>query len=196
MRNKSGIVILAGIFLLLWLTRKKIKAMFAGKEDYIKKMLPVAKAYEAIYKIPHLFILAQTALETGYGKHLPGWNFAGVKAKKDSKRNPIEPAQLLWTYEHLKSDEEAKKFPAYDLDNSINGKYRVKDWFKVYNSAEEGLKGYLNVLMKYRYKSAFQYSDPILFAAEIKNAGYATDPKYLFKIKENVEEIKKIIGHV
>lgn len=197
MKKKAGILLVTGIFIYAFLNRKKIIKVFTSDNEFIKQMLPYALAIESKFKIPHLFLLAQTGLETGFGKHLPGYNFAGLKAVKDALGNPQEPAQLLWTWEYLNNRDAAAKFPERDAskDVYINGKWkvRVKDWFKKYDSLQAGLNGYISVLMKPRYKAAFNYSEPLAFAAEIKKGGYATDPNYVAKIEKNINYIKNII---
>jgi len=166
--------------------QKENKNMFKDKADYLKKILPFAKEIEQTYKIPYLFLLAQTAIETGFGKHTPGNNFGGVKAKEG------QPFNLLWTTEHVK---DPAKFPNRDKTKDKllpNGKtsIRVQQKFAKYPDVETGLNAYIKILLLDRYKAAFNYTDPKLFAAEIKKGGYATDINYTAKLGKMIDEIK------
>ena len=49
-----------------------------------EKYLPYAMESERKTGLSAIFILAQAALETGWGKHAPGNMFFGIKATKDT----------------------------------------------------------------------------------------------------------------
>jgi len=53
-------------------------------KEFIKQYKPFALETERKTGISHLFILAQAALESGWGKSVPGNMFFGVKAGKDT----------------------------------------------------------------------------------------------------------------
>ena len=53
-------------------------------KEFITKYKPFAIETERKTGISHLFILAQSALETGWGKNVPGNMMFGVKASKDT----------------------------------------------------------------------------------------------------------------
>jgi len=166
----------------------KKKIMFSGKTDYIQKMLPVAKAIQQTYGVPYEFLLAQTGLETGWGKSsLVGeaFNFGGIKAKLG------QPYVTKWTTEYVK---DLSKFPTRDKskDVKVGDKYKifVQQNFAKYDTLEEGLKAYIKVLQLPRYKAAFRETDAVKFATEIKKGGYATDVNYVPKLAKIINEIK------
>jgi flagellum-specific peptidoglycan hydrolase FlgJ len=165
----------------------KKKVMFSGKADYIKKMLPVAKAIQQMYGVPYEFLLAQTGLETGLGKSsLVGeaFNFGGIKAKTG------QPFVTKWTTEYTK---DLSKYPNRDKskDLKVGDKYKilVQQKFAKYDSLQEGVEAYIKVLQLPRYKAAFRETDPVKFAIEIKKGGYATDINYIPKLEKIINEI-------
>jgi flagellar protein FlgJ len=195
-KKTKNILIFSSISLILifWFLKNKMKEketkeqsnMFTDKKDYLITLLPFAKQIQNKYGIPYLFLLAQTAIETGYGKHTPGNNFGGIKAK------PGQDFNLLWTTEHVS---DVSKYPNRDKSKDKplpNGKtsIRVQQKFAKYPDIETGLKEYIKILLLDRYKAAFNYTDPKLFAAEIKKGGYATDVNYTAKLSKMIDEIK------
>ena len=67
-------------------------------KDFILKYRPFALTTQEKTGISHLFILAQAALESGWGTHAPGNMFFGIKAPKNT---PEHLRQLLKTTEVL-----------------------------------------------------------------------------------------------
>lgn len=176
-------------------TQKK-DLVFKDSLDYIKKMLPIAKAIEVKYKIPYLFLMAQTALETGYGKSSlvrEAANFGGIKAIEG------QPYVTKYTHEHVKTVDLNK--PEYSKrdktkDKKINDVYTdiyLPLKFAVFNDLQEGLNEYIKVLLLPRYKNAFKYSDVLNFATEIKKGGYATSVNYVNSIVDVAKSIEKKI---
>jgi flagellum-specific peptidoglycan hydrolase FlgJ len=159
--------------------------------DFKKWLLPGAKNIELKYGIPHLFIIAQAALESGWGEHAPGNMLFGVKDHDGMNGNE----QLLTTTEYLTIPN--AKFPQIISVVQVAGKklwkYIVKDWFRKYNTPEDSLTDHAYVLLGPRYKPAFQFkTDPYKFTEEIARVGYATDPDYAGKIKAIIKMIEKL----
>jgi flagellum-specific peptidoglycan hydrolase FlgJ len=158
-------------------------------EKFIQSFQSYAKEVEAIYKIPYLVTMAQAALESGWGKSMPGNMVFGMKAGS----NYTGQKQLIRTTEYHKTN--TVKYPKVEsIEQLPNGNYKyiVYDWFRKYDSPLDSFKDYGSQLSKVeRYKPAFKTADPFLFAAEIAKAGYATDPSYLTKITSIINSIKK-----
>ena len=164
------------------------------KKEFITKYKPFAFDTERKTGISHLFILAQAALESGWGERAPGNMFFGVKAKKDT---PINKKQLLRTTEVLGTPNEKSKFPeVISITKRTDGKYKyeVKDWFMKYATPEECFTDHANFFFKNkRYaKALFVKSDPYKFAEEVAKAGYATAPNYAESLKKLIGEIEKV----
>ena len=160
-------------------------------KEFIKKYKPYALETERKTGISALFILAQSALETGWGQHAPGNMMFGVKA---SVSTPAEKRQLVQTTEILATDK--AKFPfIISIEKRPDGKfkYTVKDWFRRYDSPEESFTDHANLFMKNkRYaKALLVKSDPYKFAEEVAQAGYATEPTYAERLKGVIRTIEK-----
>ena len=160
--------------------------------EFVKKYKPFALETERKTGISHLFILAQSALETGWGKRAPGNMMFGVKA---SIYTPPEKRQLVQTTEIIANDK--AKFPVIiSIEKRPDGrfKYIVKDWFRKYDSPEESFTDHANLFMNNkRYaKALLVRSDPYKFAEEIAKAGYATAPNYADSLKKLIKEIEKV----
>lgn len=199
---KKGVIITALIIMLLiFLSKMKkdetnvIGLKFEGPQDYINRLKPIAKELQVKTGIPYLFILAQTALETGYGKSslvYEAGNFAGIKAKAG------QPFVTKMTYEYVKNPNDyPTRDKSKDLYDAKTGKTRIflPQNFAKYNSLIEGLTAYIKVLLLPRYANAFNYTNDVnKFTDEIWKAGYATDINYPSKIKSLIQTIKTKYG--
>jgi len=160
-------------------------------KEFIKKYKTFALETERKTGISALFILAQSALETGWAKSIPDNNMFGVKAKAGT---PPEKRQLVVTKEVLSSPNVS--FPEIiRITKRADGKYlyEVKDWFRKYDSPEESFTDHANLFMNNkRYaKALLVKSDPYKFAEEVAKAGYATEPTYAERLKGVIRTIEK-----
>ena len=162
-------------------------------KEFITKFLPFALETERKTGISALFTLAQSALETGWGKHAPGNMMFGVKSKESM---PAEKRQLVQTTEILAMDKE--KFPVIiSIEKRPDGKYKyiVKDWFRKYDTPEESFTDHARLfLTNKRYAKALEVkTDPYKFAEEVAKAGYATEPTYAERLKGVIRKVEEII---
>lgn len=144
---------------------------FSSPEDFVEKMMPYAvKAVEGMSMNP-LVLVAQAALETGWGKHVPsGNNYYGIKAGGS------------WQGQVQNMDS-----PEFE-----NGRMVTRNSaFRAYSSVLESMKDYVNLIKgNERYSKAASNSfDPDTYFEEIQRAGYATDPNYANKLKDIVRKI-------
>jgi flagellar protein FlgJ len=145
--------------------------------------------------IPALFTLAQGALESGWGEKAIGNALFGIKAGANWKGKK----QLVTTTEYFKDDKQGHRFPEVisitevtEGKNKGKYKYKVKDWFRDYDTVEEGLADHSAFLMtNKRYAGAFNTETPDDFAQAVADAGYATDPSYASTLKSMIASIKK-----
>lgn len=137
--------------------------------DFIEKLLPHAKAVSQSTGIPPHFMLAQAALESGWGKHeirhadnSPSYNLFGIKAGANWKGGVIETVTTEY----------------------INGApQKVIEKFRTYNSYAEGFNDYAKLLLDNpRYARVLKSTDAATFANGLQRAGYATDPLYADKL--------------
>lgn len=161
------------------------------KQNFYNRFIDYALKAEQKTGIPHLFLLAQSALETAWGKKAPGNMYFGVKATKNTPENK---KQLLKTTEYSKDGNLV--FPQIISKKKIaNGSYEyiVKDWFRKFNSAEESwdFQGeFLSKLDRYKKAISLHKNDPYKFAEYIAGAGYATASNYATSLKTIIKEME------
>ena len=110
------------------------------------------------YNILPSLIMAQAALESGWGKYAIGNNLFGVKAFDD------------WT---------GKKKKVWTTEYDSNGNsYRVEAWFRDYDSVDESIEDHAQVLLHPRYDRVRQAKNYKEATQAVKDCGYATDPNY------------------
>ncbi len=147
---------------------------------FTEKYYPEALRSQQDTGIDAVAILAQAALESGWGEHAPGFEFFGVKDTDGVNGNE----QLLVTTEISRRMD--LQFPVIISVKpvTINGhgyfKYIVKDYFRKYNSAEQAFTDHANFFIRnQRYGRALGVKeDPEKFVTEVAAAGYATAPGY------------------
>lgn len=162
-------------------------------KEFVSTYLPFAKITEQKSGISALAVLAQAALESGWGKHAPGNMFFGVKDTDGVNGNE----QLITTTEYSKRQD--LKFPQVIsvIPVTIKGekffKYTVKDYFRKYNTPDECFTDHAMFFIKNkRYATALTVkNDPLKFIDEIAKAGYATAPDYAPILKSMVQTIQK-----
>ncbi|TGN41807.1 flagellar assembly peptidoglycan hydrolase FlgJ [Marinobacter confluentis] len=144
---------------------------FESPEDFVRQLLPMAaRAAEASGINPKVMI-AQAALETGWGRHMikgeadaPSFNLFGIKADQRWAGDSVDIATTEFR-DGVPMSERAS-FRAYpDYESS----------FRDYVSFLESNPRYRNVLSA--------ADDPEQFARGLQDAGYATDPHYGEKIR-------------
>lgn len=137
-------------------------------QDFVSRFLPDAtKAAKALGVEPRL-LLAQAALETGWGTGpahadgTPSNNLFGIKAGGSWRGARV----AQWTIEHANGVAERKR-----------------DQFRAYPSAAASFADYVQLIGNTpRYAQALEQAhDPEAFARAVTAAGYATDPDYAEK---------------
>jgi flagellar protein FlgJ len=140
-------------------------------QSFIEALYPMAKRVEAETGIDARLMLAQSALETGWGKKQivqadgePSFNLFGIKAHRDWGG---EQTEIVTT----------------EFRAGVALKERAS--FRVYDSFDASFRDYAQFLQgNTRYSEALaQKSDPVAFAHALQDSGYATDPQYGNKIE-------------
>ncbi len=150
--------------------------------------------------IPALFALAQSALETAWGKVTPGYMLFGMKAGSGKNFGGWKGEKQLVVTSEFGASANLKFpyiFPGYPKKDGDKWKYVVKDYFRAYPSA---LNAYLDwggmLASSSRYSKAMQSKgDAARFAEEVASAGYSTDSSYAQKIKVIMAELAPVVQH-
>lgn len=160
-------------------------------KEFYEQYSEYAKANEEASGVPYLVCLAQAALESGRGSKAPGNNFFGIKTGKTWTGDK----QLLTTTEIHNTA--VVKYPVIiSIKKLDNGKYeyRVKDWFRAYETPLSCFQDYAELLKK-RWPKAFTYKEPESFIHSVQNEHtyeYATDPKYCQKVIFIINQFRKL----
>lgn len=145
-------------------------AATATQRAFVERLLPAAATAERNTGIPAHFVVAQAALETGWGKSEPrradggqSFNVFGIKAGK-SWQGPVADAT---TTEY------------------VDGVVRSRvERFRAYGSYEEAFNDYSRLLAgNPRYAAVLGAQEPARFARGLQAAGFATDPQYAAKLE-------------
>lgn len=165
------------------------------KSRFVSQHLAAARAEQARSMVPELVTLTQAALESGWGKHAPRFNFFGIKAKASA---PPETRQLLRTKEVLPHPNYTNFPEIISITKRPDGKYLyvIRDWFRAFPDAAAAFKAHGDFLVDNpRYDPAFAFSaQPFEFAQKVADAGYATDPEYAEKLKATMRGIAALIA--
>lgn len=137
--------------------------------EFIEILLPFAQKAAEVIGIDPKLLLAQSALETGWGKHIiqhadgnSSHNLFGVKALAKWDGESV----LAKTLEYNNAEAH--------VENAT---------FKAYPSYRESFEDFIQLVKSKRYEKALEnVSNPKSFLTELHQAGYATDPNYVEKV--------------
>ena len=146
------------------------RAYFASPEEFVKHIYPLAEKAAARIGVDPKLVVAQTALETGWGKFMipredgsSSFNLFNIKADQRWKGESAEVQTLEFR----------------------NGQPKQERWpFRAYESLEQSMDDYVDFLSNNpRYQQALdKVADSQAFAKGLQQAGYATDPRYARKV--------------
>jgi peptidoglycan hydrolase FlgJ len=139
-------------------------------ESFIERIWPHAQRAAAALGLDPRMLVAQAALETGWGKHIPsardgeaGNNLFGIKAGRG------------WQGERA----------VHQTQEFVDGRMQSeRAEFRTYQSIAESFEDFVGLLRgSARYAPALaQAGNNHAFAQALQRAGYATDPQYAAKI--------------
>lgn len=143
----------------------------ADPTSFVRSVLPLAKRAALKLGTEPLALVAQAALETGWGARVPrrpdgssSFNLFGIKSGS------------RW-----KGDEALSK----TLEFQGGALQPTTESFRAYGSHDEGFADYVELLSQNpRYQSVLAAGpDAARYAQALQDSGYATDPNYAMKIK-------------
>lgn len=137
--------------------------------DFVNRVLTFAREASEATGIPAHFVVAQAALESGWGRHeirradgSQSFNLFGIKAGRSWSGPVVEKA----TTEYVNG-----------VAQTTVGKFRA------YSSYAEGFRDHAKLLLNNpRYAAVLDRQDAAGFARGLQRAGYATDPGYADKL--------------
>ena len=150
----------------------------ATKADFISAVRPAAERVGAQLGVDPDALVAQAALETGWGRAVPlnadgssSWNLFGIKAGSSWQGGST-----------LSSTQEFR----------AGAMQREDARFRSYGSIDECLQDYATLVgSKPRYATALNTgSDVRAFASGLQKGGYATDPDYVNKLAGLAAQLK------
>jgi len=142
----------------------------AAPRDFVNRVWPYAWEASRTTGIPAHFMVAQAALETGWGKSeprfsngRPSFNLFGIKAGKSWSGAVVEA----------------------NTTEIVDGQpQRQVERFRAYESYAEAFNDYARLLTANpRYAAVLGNQDAGGFARALQQAGYATDPMYAAKLE-------------
>ena len=140
-------------------------------ESFLDQLWPVAEEAAAKLDLAPEALLAQAALETGWGRHVmqhrqgdSSHNLFGIKADSRWQGDRVRVSTLEYR-------------DGVALNTRAN--------FRAYDSFEQSFSDYVDFLQRNpRYQEALsKTADPGEYFSALQDAGYATDPAYAHKIK-------------
>ena len=152
------------------LQSEKIKGAWENPQAFISDVWPHALRAADELGVDADVLMAQSALETGWGKYLPlkadgsnSFNLFGIKADSRWQGDKVEITTREFRHGVMQHEKAA---------------------FRAYDSVSDALDDYVKFIGENpRYQKALEHGyDAKAYARELQNAGYATDPDYAKKI--------------
>lgn len=146
------------------------RGAFASPEEFVQQLWPHAKAAGEELGVDPKMLLAQAALESGWGKSVmrtadggQSHNLFGIKADR------------AWV---------GRSVAARTLEVEDGVAVRKNAAFRAYDNYADSFRDYVAFLRNNpRYEKALAHGDrPERFIAGLQKAGYATDPNYARKV--------------
>ncbi|AMQ87630.1 flagellar assembly peptidoglycan hydrolase FlgJ [Marinobacter sp. LQ44] len=153
------------------MTAAELPLTFESPEHFVAELMPFAERIGKESGIDPRLMVAQAALETGWGRHMikgdgdqPSFNLFGIKA------------DTRW-------GGDAVTITTTEFRGGVPMKERAD--FRAYPDYEASFRDYVDFLHSNpRYRDVLSSADqPEVFADKLQEAGYATDPEYGSKIR-------------
>lgn len=151
-------------------TSAALPQRFESPAQFVEALMPLAESVATEIGVDPKVLLAQAALETGWGKHLV------QRGEGGSSHNLFNiKADSRW-------DGDSATTMTLEFRDGIAQRERAS--FRAYDSFEQSFRDYISFLKESpRYQVALQSAqDPYAYLSQLQQAGYATDPQYAQKI--------------
>ena len=148
------------------------KKAFSSADEFVNTMLPMAREAAARIGVDPRYLVAQAALETGWGKSV-------MRAQDGSSSHNLFG---------IKAGSSWKGDSARAITSEFRNGEMVRETaqFRSYDSYKDSFHDLVTLLQtNNRYQDVVKSADnPEQFVRELQKAGYATDPDYASKISQ------------
>ena len=144
-------------------------------DEFIQTILPLAVKTQRGTGLPAVIMVAQAALETGYGKYI-------LKNTQTTKSS--------YNLFNIKGEGPAGSILVSTLEYQGEKLIKVDSYFRAYHSYQESFNDYASFILRTsRYEPAVAVAYyPEKYARQLQECGYATDPKYAEKLLNVAKE--------
>jgi len=153
------------------------KKAFSSADEFVNTMLPMAKEAAERIGVDPRYLVAQAALETGWGKSV-------MRAQDGSSSHNLFG---------IKAGNSWKGDSARAITSEFRNGEMVKETaqFRSYDSYKDSFHDLVTLLQtNNRYQDVVKSADnPEQFVRELQKAGYATDPDYASKISQIAKQM-------
>ncbi|TBN42151.1 flagellar assembly peptidoglycan hydrolase FlgJ [Pseudomonas sp. BGI-2] len=153
------------------------KKAFSSADEFVNTMLPMAKEAADRIGVDPRYLVAQAALETGWGKSV-------MRAQDGSSSHNLFG---------IKASSSWKGESARAITSEFRNGEMVKETaqFRSYDSYKDSFHDLVTLLQtNNRYQDVVKSADnPEQFVRELQKAGYATDPDYASKISQIAKQM-------
>jgi flagellar protein FlgJ len=155
---------------------------FEQPKDFVTALEAPAKQAQQALGVPFEVVIAQAALETGWGQKI-------IKSSKGKSSNNLFniKADSRWSGEKVSKD---------TLEFEQGAMVKKREPFRVYDTIKDSVNEYISFLSNgNRYQEALANPSNVEhFLQGIQKAGYATDPNYAEKIKGTLKTVTRLLS--
>jgi flagellar protein FlgJ len=161
----------------------------AERTTFINRVAPLAERAASQLGVSADALIAQAALETGWGRHLPGGAAGGAGGADGAGGAGFNlfgiKAGGAWA---------GQAASAQTIEYRGGAPASLPQSFRSYGSLQQGVDDYVNLLSgAARYRQALGTgSDVTAFAAGLQRGGYATDPAYAQKLAGLAQQVRSL----
>jgi flagellar protein FlgJ len=165
------------------LTGQLTEQNFSQPKDFVTALTAPAKRVEQQLGVPFAVVIAQAALETGWGQKI-------IKSEQGQSSNNLF---------NIKADSrwQGEKITKETLEYEQGALVKKSAPFRRYESIKESVNDYINFLSAgERYQPALEKAGNVEhFLHSLQKAGYATDPNYANKIMATLSTVSGLLNN-
>lgn len=155
---------------------------FEEPKDFVTALIEPAQKVQKTLGVPFEVVIAQAALETGWGQKM-------IKGQDGGSSNNLFniKADSRWAGDKITKD---------TLEFEQGAMIKKSEPFRTYQSLTDSVDDYINFLStSERYQDALQDSGNVEhFLQGLQKAGYATDPQYADKILGTLKTVTNLLA--